>query len=56
MISSGICLLILFCCCLPTQGNLKCVKLLLAKGANWKAKDNKGRYVLYLEKLNLTMC
>ena len=27
------------------QGNLKCVKLLLAKGANWKGKDSKGRQV-----------
>jgi len=35
----------ILCYCLLTQGNLKCVKLLLAKGANWKAKDNKGRYV-----------
>ena len=24
---------------------MKCVKLLLSKGANWKVKDNKGRYV-----------
>ena len=23
---------------------MKCVKLLLSKGANWKVKDNKGRY------------
>ena len=28
------------------QGNLKCVKLLLAKGANWKVKDSKGRQVI----------
>ena len=28
------------------QGNLKCVKLLLAKGANWKGKDSKGRQVM----------
>ena len=24
---------------------MKCVKLLLSKGANWKVKDNKGRCV-----------
>ena len=34
--------IVIFC----QQGNLKCVKLLLAKGANWKVKDSKGRQVM----------
>ena len=32
-------------CNFYNQGNVKCVKLLLSKGANWKVKDNKGRCV-----------
>ena len=32
-------------CNFYNQGNVKCVKLLLSKGANWKVKDNKGRWV-----------
>ncbi|RMX60381.1 hypothetical protein pdam_00021316 [Pocillopora damicornis] len=34
-------------CYFYTQGNVKCVKLLLSKGANWKVKDNKGRTPLH---------
>jgi len=30
------------------QGNVNCVKLLLARGANWKEKDNDGQTPVHL--------
>ena len=33
------------------QGNHKCVKLLITKGANWKSKDNDGRWERILHSL-----
>ena len=30
------------------QGNFRCLKLLLNKGANWKEKDNEGQTAMHL--------
>ena len=35
-------------CFVWLQGNFRCLKLLLNKGANWKEKDNEGQTAMHL--------